>query len=184
MWWLKRLVRTGLLLGLGLTLGLSLSGCGFRPMYGKSSADPAVMSELASVQVATIPDRNGQMLHNALLTGLNPMGEPQHPAYLLTVSLTTSDSALATLPDDTASRNLVTYTANYILTQKGKILAQGTSTKEVSYDYLKQHFSDITAQESVNKRAADQVAGEIRNNLAAYFIRAAEVKRGQVPAVR
>lgn len=184
MWWLKRLVSTGLLLGLGLSLGLTLAACGFRPMYGKSSADPAVMNELASIQVATIHDRNGQMLHNALLTGLNPKGEPQHPAYLLTVSLSTSDSALATLPDDTASRNLVTYTAVYTLTQKGIILAQGTATKQVSYDYLIQHFSDISAQESVNKRAAEQVAGDIRNDLAAYFIRAAEVKHGQVRSVR
>jgi LPS-assembly lipoprotein len=184
MWWLKRLVSTGLLLGLGLTLGLSLAACGFRPMYGKSSADPAVMNELASIQVATIKDRNGQLLHNALLTGLNPKGEPQHPAYQLIVSLTTDDSAMATLPDDTASRNLVTYTAVYTLYQKGKTLAQGTATKEVSYDYLKQHFSDITAQESVNKRAADQVAAEIRNDLAAYFIRAAEVKRGEVRPVQ
>jgi len=180
MWWLKRLVITGLLLG----LGLSLAACGFRPMYGKSSADPAVMNELASIQVAVIKDRNGQLLHNALLTGLNPKGEPQHPAYLLTVTLQTDDSALATLPDDTASRNLVTYTAIYTLSQKGKVLAQGTLIKEVSYDYLKQHFADITAQESVNKRAADQVAAEIRNDLAAYFIRAAEVKRGEVQPVR
>jgi len=157
MWSPKQLLSAVLLAG----LGLALAGCGFRPMYGKSSTDPKVLQELATIQVKPIDDRAGQLLHNALLTQLNPKGEPVRPAYLLVVSLNSSDTAEATL-----------------------LIAQGQSTKQASYDYLKQHYADISAQESVNKRAADQVAEDIRNQLAAYFIRAAEVHRGEVPVVR
>jgi len=180
MWSPKQLLSAVLLAG----LGLALAGCGFRPMYGKSSTDPKVLQELATIQVKPIDDRAGQLLHNALLTQLNPKGEPVRPAYLLVVSLNSSDTAEATLPDDTASRNLITYTANYSLYRKRELIAQGQSTKQASYDYLKQHYADISAQESVNKRAADQVAEDIRNQLAAYFIRATEVHRGEVPVVR
>ncbi|HVI52785.1 MAG TPA: LPS assembly lipoprotein LptE [Candidatus Sulfotelmatobacter sp.] len=174
----------GMLLALGLTAALSLAACGFRPMYGKSSADPAVAGELASISVASIKDRNGQLLHNALLNRLNPRGEPLKPVYSLQVILTSTDTAEATLPDDTASRNLVTYTATYQLLQGERLVTQGVSTKELSYDYLVQHFSDISAQDAVNHRAADQVAEEIRNALAAYFIRAAEVRRGDIKPAR
>jgi len=176
MWLPKRILMSGL----ALTLGVTLAACGFRPMYGKYSADPAVAHELATISVSTIKDRNGQLLRNALLVRLNPKGEPPHEVYQLSVTLTSTDTAEATLPDDTASRNLITYTANYQLIKNQHILALGVSTKQVSYDYLVQHYSDISAQNAVNSRAADQVAEDIRNALAAYFIRAAEARRGEL----
>lgn len=170
---------------IALAAAIALAGCGFRPMYGKSSADPAVTRELASILVEQpIPNRNGQLLHNALLTQLNPLGEPVRPAYFLKINLSSTDTAEATMPDDTATRNLVTYTVTYSLYRSDNILTQGTSITKISYDYLKQHFSDISAQKSVESRAADQVALDVRNQLAAYFIRAAKVHRGEIPAVR
>lgn len=182
--WPKPTLMRTVLIALGLSLGLSLSACGFRPMYGKSSADPAVTSELASIGIPTIRDRNGQLLHNALLTRLTPKGEPLKAVYSLHVTLTSTDTAEATLPDDTASRNLITYTATYQLFKGERVITQGISTKQVSYDYLIQHFSDISAQDAMNRRAADQVADDIRNALAAYFIRAAGVRRGDIQPAR
>lgn len=47
----------------GLFAALTLSGCGFQPMYGAHSDAPetSVTANLAQVEIATIPDRSGQV---------------------------------------------------------------------------------------------------------------------------
>lgn len=163
-----------------VALLLALGACGFRPMYGKSSADPAVATELASISVKPIPERAGQLLHNALLTRLNPKGEPVKARYVLDTTLAYSETQEAVMRDDNATRNLVTYVAQYRLYLGPTPVAQGRVTKEVSYDFLQQHYSDISAQSDVERHAADLMADEIRQVLSAYFIRAAEVRRGEL----
>ncbi len=175
MWWRNGLLAAGTL--------LALSACGFRPMYGRYSADPAVNLQLAGVTVDPIAERAGQLLHNALLTELNPRGEPAKPVYHLQVILTYSDNPLATSREDDATRNVVAYTAIYKLFKDRVVIAQGIDTSNVSYDFLVEHYADITAESDIQKRSAKLLAQEIRNDLAAYFIRAGKVNSGQLPPV-
>ncbi len=175
MWWRNRLLAAGLL--------LALSACGFRPMYGKFSADPAVNLQLASIAVDPVAERAGQLLHNALLTELNPRGEPAKPLYHLQIILTYSDNPLATSREDDATRNVVAYSATYKLLKGNIVIAQGLATSNVSYDFLAEHYADITAESDIQNRSATLLAQEIRNDLAAYFIRAGKVYSGQLAPV-
>ena len=171
MWWPRKTLAP--------LLVLALAACGFRPMYGVHSVDPQVAEQLASIAVPPLADRTGQLLHTALLEQLNPHGEPAKARYVLSVSVTYTDSQEALLRDNTASRNLVNYVAYYTLSDQGTRVAAGSVHKQLSYDFLPQHYADISAQEDVQKRAAQVTAEEIRNDLSAYFIRAAEAAQGR-----
>ena len=48
---------------------LLLSACGFSPMYGANSSknNTAIKTELTDIEIALIPDREGQYLRNALI---------------------------------------------------------------------------------------------------------------------
>lgn len=165
--WRKRFLNVSLV---GLCL-LANAGCGFSPMYGKYSADPKVTSELASIQIDPLTDRPGQMLHNALLTRLNPRGEPDAPRYRLHTYLSISESQVALQKDSSATRAILTYQASYYLYQDQTPITYGSVTRTLSYDFLVEHYADISAAQDVRSRGAQVVAEEIRNQLAAYFIR-------------
>lgn len=165
-----------------LCLGpLLLASCGFRPLYSKDSFNPAVMSDLASVQVAPLADREGQLIHNALLTDLNPRGESAKPRYRLVVSSGITETSQALRTDDTATRNLVTYTVTFWLYEGSSRVLSGSFSQMFSYDYLEEHYANISAADDIHHRAGQSIADEIRNRLAAYFAKAAEMK-AQSPA--
>lgn len=155
---------------------LSLSACGFRPLYGQNSYDPNVLDELASIQVMPLPDRQGQLVHNALLTDLNPKGEPVHPRYRLQVITTTIENQQALRTDDTATRNIVYYTISFWLYEGQTRVNTGSFSQVYSYDFLPEHYANISAADDIQHRAAQSIAEEIRNRLAAYFDKAVEVK--------
>ncbi len=171
MWWSRKLAIL-----LACLLPLALASCGFRPLYGKNSYNSSVLDELASIDVAPLPDRGGQLIHNALLTDLNPRGEAAKPRYALAVLSNLSETQQALRTDDTATRNLMTYSVSFRLFEgKANILA-GSFTQMFSYDFLEEHYANISAAEDIHRRAAQSIADEIRNRLAAYFIKAAEIK--------
>ena len=193
MWWFKakrrafsacladgKAARAGLVAFICL-IPLALNSCGFRPLYGKNSYNPSVMSDLASVEVMPLPDRTGQLVHNALLTNLNQDGEPSKPRYRLVnlVSITESQQALRT--DDTATRDKVTYNVSFYLVEKNVRVLSGSFSQLFSYDFLEQHYANVSAADDIHRRAAQSIADEIRNRIAAYFAKAAEMKAAQKP---
>lgn len=157
---------------------LLLAGCGFRPLYGTSSGDPGVADELASIRVAGLPDRAGQLVRNALVTRLSPEGEPERPRYTLQLAVSAQDVAEAISADQTATRDEVIYRVSYNLFSGGTRVDAGQFIRVLSYDYLDQHYSNISAQQDVQARAAEVVADQIRLELAAYFVRGAQARAG------
>lgn len=161
---------------LAALLLLPLAACGFHPLYGTSSYDPAILDELASIRVDTIPDRQGQMIHNALLTNLAPRGESDHPRYRLSVRPTVTEVQQALATDYTATRDVLMYNVQYRLYEGQNTIAAGTMSYTFSYDFLEEHYANLSAKEDVQRRAAITIGAEIRNRLAAYFAKAAEMK--------
>src|SRR5690242_7641602 len=84
MWWCRAA-------GAALLL-LALAGCGFRPLYGTRAADPYVGPEMGGIYISPLPDRDGQLVRNALLDRIDPKGEPQQPRYRLDIKLTVTES--------------------------------------------------------------------------------------------
>ncbi|MDR3439592.1 LPS assembly lipoprotein LptE [Telmatospirillum sp.] len=135
-----------------------------------------MLSEMATIQVMPLADREGQLLRNALLTDLNPRGEPVNPHYRLQVSLTINETQQALRKDDTATRNVVNYSITFWLYEDKTRVVTGSFSQMFSYDFLEQHYANISAADDIHHRAAQSVADEIRNRLAAYFGKAADVK--------
>jgi LPS-assembly lipoprotein len=179
MWSSKRLFPDfagRLLIVIACLMPLALTSCGFRPLYGKESYDATVEDDLASVQVLPIMDRTGQLVHNALLTDFNPYGEPTKPRYRLVTAVTVGVSQQALRKDDTATRNQITYNITFYLYENNARVMTGSFSKWFSYDFLEQHYANVSAADDIHRQAAQAVADEIRNRVAAYFAKAAEVK--------
>jgi LPS-assembly lipoprotein len=170
------LVTRRLWVAFACLLPLITGSCGFKPLYGKNSYPAEVVDNLASIEVDPIKDRQGQLIHNALLTDLNPRGEPAKARYHLQTLVTYNESQQALRTDDTATRNMVTYGISYYLVENNTRISTGAFTQIFSYDYLSQHYANIAAADDVHRRAAQSIADEIRNRLAAYFAKSAEMK--------
>jgi len=157
----------------------ALAGCGFRPLYGTHSNDPVVADELQSIYVRPISEREGQLVRNALLVRLNPAGEPRQPRYQLVVGVNASEASVALQKDQTASRDEVTYRVDYELYDGNVEVTRGTFSHVFAFDFLPQQYANITARADVGKRAAEEIGDEIRNRMAAYFIRARRAAAAQ-----
>jgi len=149
---------------------LVLGGCGFQPLYGKSSAATAA-SKFSEIKIKPIKDRIGQQLHNHLLTALNPKGAPGNPLYLLEVLVSETKSSLAVRKSAFATRaNLkVTTSFRLIPTKKGEEDFSGTSAITVSYNILDSDFATLSAEKDARKRAVREIAEDIRIQLSAHF---------------
>jgi LPS-assembly lipoprotein len=169
MWWRKAL----------LPLLLALAGCGFHPLYGENAVDPNVSAELASIHVEPLRERQGQLIHNALLTALSPRGEPERARYHLAVALTFSEGQEAISADTTSTRDVQNIGVTYRLYDDKVAIAAGTFNEIYSYNFLPEHYSSVAAETDIQRRAAETIANEIRNRLAGYFTQAYAAKAAE-----
>lgn len=168
MWWRKPLIA--------LWMPLALTACGFHPLYSKSGGDAALREEMASISISAMRDRQGQEIHNALIKTITPEGPPAKPRYNLTVaySVTETNASLAT--DETATRDVMRFNVMYRLYEGPTIITTGVFPEIFSYNFLQEHYANVSAQEDIRNRVSDQIAIEVRNRLAIYFTNAAEQK--------
>lgn len=166
MWWSKAALVVGL-------LALGPAGCGFQPMYAKPDPQNAspVSTELAAIRVLGIADRQGQVLRNALVNRMNPLGEPGRAAYNLSVQLYQTQENLAERSDGKASLGRMFITANFRLTesQKESPILTGTSRSVVSYRLLGPTYGSTAVERDAEMRALGDVAEDIRSQVASFF---------------
>lgn len=165
MWWSRLVVMAGVVL-------LGPLGCGFEPMYAKRGAETGpVMTELASIRIMGIEDRSGQILRNALVTRLNPRGEPARSSYTLVVKLHTSQENLAERSDGKASlgRMFVQASFNLIDIDKDGAILAGSSQSVVSYRLLGPTYGSTAVERDAEQRALIDISEDIRMQLASFF---------------
>lgn len=153
-------------------LALGPVGCGFEPMYARTSAQTApVVAELAGVRVMGIEDRNGQMLRNALVSRLTPRGEPGRPSHSLEIRLSQSQEDLAERSDGKASlgRLFIIATFRLVEYQSERVVFAGTSRSVVSYRLLGPTYSSTAVERDAEKRALGDLAEDIRAQVATFF---------------
>ena len=164
--------RRMLALSSASALGLVLSGCGFRPLYGRRGSGPAAL-EMAAVEIGLVRDRLDQNLRNDLIERLTPFGEPAQPRYALSIQTSQSSSALAIQSDSTITRYNFTVSATFTLTERasGRILFRGNARAIGSYDAIRSDFATLTAEKDSARRTVREVSEDIRAQLAAFFAR-------------
>jgi LPS-assembly lipoprotein len=165
------LPRRTLLLGLAAGLG----ACNFRPLYLAQGGDnSAVRTELAAIEIRGLEGRLGYLLRDALLDELNPATADVPPRYLLNVRLSSSARALGIQLDNTITRYNLALTARFQLREKAanEVLVASTVRRVASYNVSREPYADLIASQTAERRAAQQVATDIRTLLAVQFARA------------
>lgn len=164
----RRLVR----LAGASTVAWLLTGCGFRPLYGRRGSSPAAV-ELAAIEIGEVTDRLDQNLRNDLIERLTPFGEPARPRYDLFIRTGHSSSALAIQSDRTITRFNLVVNATFVLTDRGsgQPLFRGSARAVGSYDAVRSDFATLTAEQDSERRTVREVAEDIRAQLGAFFSR-------------
>ena len=162
--------RRALLLGLAAGLG----ACNFRPLYlAKGADDIPVQTELAAIEIRGLDGRLGYLLRDALLDELNPATIDVPPRYVLNVRLRSSARALGIQLDNTITRFNLTLTAAFQLREKAAndVLVASTVRRVASYNVSREPYADLIAAQDAERRAAQEVAADIRTLLAVQFAR-------------
>ncbi|MGQ0675895.1 MAG: LPS assembly lipoprotein LptE [Rhodospirillales bacterium] len=167
MWWLDARALT---LAVLLSFGAGLGGCGFHPLYGGDGAREA-SAELAAVHISTIPDRNGQMLHNLLLDRVNPQGRPGDPRYVLDIRLTESKANLGIIKDSSSTLAQIASTASYTLRdlKANKVLQTGRSRSVTSYNIVQSDFATLAAEKDARARTLRDIAEDVATKVAVFL---------------
>lgn len=157
-----------------MVAGLGLAGCGFQPVYGPAggSEGPAATG-LAEVEVLLIPERNGQLLREALQTRFERGGAGVARRYDLSVTLNISGEAIAIQRDSTSSRVRIIGTSNWTLYSQGlgrQQITKGTVRDVDGYDIIdQQYFAADLQSEAVQRRMMDALSEQITLQLASWF---------------
>lgn len=146
-----------------------LSGCGMHPLYGSSSATGGVAASLASVTIPEPDTRLIQLIRNDLLSNMRPAGQAGPDRYVLTLRPVEKNRDIIDQRQPKPDRQQVVVTIDYELSKSGKVLTSGRTFSQVSYDVVRQPYSDIQAQVDAEKRVALELSADIRTRLASYF---------------
>jgi LPS-assembly lipoprotein len=151
----------------------TLSGCGFKPLYGVDSAShrPSTVQQFAAVEIPVLPDRLGQQLRNKLIDVLHPSGASGDPRYALSITIKEADLNLGLQSNATATRGQVRITAQFWLVEKssGKILEHETLRTSTGYDILINQFDTALTVDDARDKGLQQLADDLTLRLALYF---------------
>lgn len=153
-----------------------LAGCGFRPLYGGATADGTPMStELGAIWVPPMPDRTGQLMRQALQQRLEGAGAAQAKRYEIQVTFLLAGEGVGIRPDNTTTRIRIIGTANWTLrdlSPQRVVLASGSARSLDGLNILnQQYFAADLETETVQRRLAEALAGQIVQQVATYMSR-------------
>src|SRR3982750_3982532 len=124
---------------------LFLASCGFTPLYGNmGTQNAAVREKFQQIAIASIPERNGQILRNDLVDRLYNNGIPAEPRYVLGIApIQQHLTDLDITPESTATRAEMRLATTMTLTDKatGAALMKRELIAISSYNILGSEFS-------------------------------------------
>ena len=158
-------------------VGLSLAGCGFHPVYGSGGGvSSGAAYDLATVDVALIPNRSGQLVRQALQQRFYGTGD-EAPAkqYQLVVSFGVAGAAISEQSDSSITRLRQLGSANWTLKRLDPAettVAHGLARSLDGVNIIdQQYFASDIEGETVARRMADNIADQITLQVSAYFNR-------------
>jgi len=172
------MTKTLFLLSLPLFL---LASCGFEPVYGKhsSSASPAqgagmeAATGLSAIDVAIVPDREGQILRNELIDQLRPHGGREAKYTLSFADLIVNVRKLDLTKNAEATRAQIIVTTNIYLTdlETGALVLSRPVKSISSYNVLPSKFATRVTEQNARENALRDAARQIVQQLSLFFNR-------------
>ncbi len=154
---------------------LTLSSCGFRPMYGDSGAGQAVTQGNKSlVEIANIPDRDGQQLRNLLIDRLYLKGRPADAPYILTIApLKTETTHLGIRKDATSTRAMTQIYSTMVLRDRAtnRVLLTRDIRSVGSYNELDNQFATLVSSQSLAGHMLEELSDDVVTEINLYFSR-------------
>jgi LPS-assembly lipoprotein len=164
------IARRALMLGLGLAAAAVTGGCGFHPLYGAHSPGAP---DLAAVYVDLIPNRNGQLLRQALQARFEGTDSNVPKRYTLSVAYYAAAQGIGVQENNFTTRNRSVGNATWVLHPAGdtsKILTYGVVRSVDGYNVIdEQFFYQDLSEDAVEHRLAEALADQIKTGLALYF---------------
>ena len=162
----RRLFAAGALTG--------LAGCGFHPLYGKFGPGGGVVAPaFAAIYVAVMPERQGQLLRQALQARLGGTGESVTRLYELTGGLAIGAEGIGIQQDTSSTRTRFTASSNWRLTKLDVASTLVTSGVARAVDGInindQEYFAADLETSAAYRRLADEVATQITLDLAVFF---------------
>ena len=153
---------------------LLASACGFHPVYTSGGATRGPQVELGAIDVGLVPDRGGQLLRQALQSRFD-RGDGTRKRYTLSVSYGVAGDAIGIQQDSTSTRVREVATATWSLKalDAGQTLVtSGTARALDGVNIIdQQYFAADLEGETVTRRLAENIAGQITLQIASYFAR-------------
>lgn len=170
-------MRTGPAVAAAL-ISASVAACGFRPLHAPGGG--AAPEVLAGIEIAPMPDRLGRVVRNRLLDRLTPRGPSAAPAYRLAVSLRASREALAITREAATTRFNVSLEADYVLSSvaTGEAVSRGRVRSVTAYNVVASDYANVVAERDAERRAAGEIADELKTRVAAFLARDARRRPG------
>jgi len=168
---LRRALTTLATRGLLALAVTATAACGFQPLYGNQGMGAGAKEKLHSVDIASIPDREGQKLRNLLIDKFYESSRPDKTRYRLDVSVTAVEQKLALQKDASAVRSQLLVTAPYRLTDTtdGKVVFLSSSRAMISYNILEQHYAGLLTVENAYDRALQEISDDITTRVAMHL---------------
>jgi len=150
---------------------LALGGCGFQPMYATQPDGSSVALTLASIEIPEKLTRHGQLVRNALLNDIAPVGQAQAPRYRLDFTVSENEFDISVEKNTDVNRRALTLIADYTLVDlaTNKQILSGKTFSRVAYDRIPSEFANIQAHRNALDRAAGEIASNITTRLGAFF---------------
>jgi LPS-assembly lipoprotein len=163
-----KVARRGLLAA-GLA-AMMLAGCGLQPLYGPGfSGLGGNGATLASVDIATIPGRVGQVVRNELIFKTTGGGEAAEPKYRLEIAL--RESAQNLLVDLTGDSQGIMFgldgDVQLVRLEDNTVILKAKTASRASYQKVESVFANVRARRDAEDRAARMLSDDIRTRIAA-----------------
>ena len=147
-------------------LCLTVTGCGFQPLYSRSGDSNTLA--IGAVKILNIENRSGQKLRNLLMERMSLSTPNKNKPYSLQVKLTETKRNLNIRKDGSATRAVLSITAGFVLIHNasgGRF--NGSVWSKSSYNALDSEFATLSAENDARNRALRTIAEEIRLRVAA-----------------
>lgn len=153
-----------------LVLVMTMGGCGFHPLYAPGGK---TVAGLRDIFVDVIPNRNGQLLREALERRLEGTGTDGSKQYELSVGLIFTGTAIGIQGDNSSDRTRFLGTAAFTLKEPGffgkKIVSSTVRALDGVNVIDEQFFYSDLSTDAVERRMAENLADQIVQALAIYF---------------
>ncbi len=152
---------------------LFVSACGFTPMYAKGGGQTTTTTQqLASIEIANIPDRSGQMLRNNLVDRLTPRGVISAPKYKLDfvqMKESVRDLDITVRSDTTREQMKLSGTLTLTDLDTGEIVLTKPLSVRGSYNILESEYTSRVSRQDLRQDLLEKLSLQIERAVTLYL---------------